>query len=109
LDPATVFGLVELVDVAAEAIVSRVLMRSAGGSVTLFGFAGGQELSEHTAPFDAMVQVIDGRLEVTIDGVPMSVGPGEVVVMPANLPHALRAATDSRMILVMIRDPQGSA
>jgi quercetin dioxygenase-like cupin family protein len=104
-----VFGLSDLVDVADEAIVSRVLMRSTGGSVTLFAFAAQQELSEHTAPFDAMVQVVDGELEVTIGGVSTSLEPGQVVIMPADVPHALRAKTDSRMMLVMVRDPQGRA
>jgi quercetin dioxygenase-like cupin family protein len=106
--PETVASLTALADVATEAIVSRVLMRSTGGSVTLFAFAAGQELSEHTAPFDALVQVVDGLLDVTIDGTAAAVGPGEVVVMPANVPHALRATADSRMVLVMLRDLPGS-
>ena len=104
LDVSTVAALIDLVAVAPAAIVSRVLARTSGGSVTLFAFAAGQELSEHTAPFDALVQVVDGRLEITIAGKPLSVGPSEVVVMPANVPHALRATEDSRMILTMLRE-----
>ncbi len=104
LDVSTVAAVTELVAVAPAAIVSRVLTRTSGGSVTLFAFAAGQELSEHTAPFDAMVHVIDGQLEITIAGRPMTVGPLEVVVMPANVPHALRAMEDSRMMLTMLRE-----
>lgn len=104
LHPGTVSKLADLVSIAPEAIVSRVLARSTGGSVTLFAFAGGQELSEHTAPFDALVQVVDGALDVTVGGKPASVGPNQVILMPANVPHALRAKEDSRMVLVMLRE-----
>jgi len=93
-----------LVSIAESAIVSRVLAKTGGGSVTLFAFAGGQELSEHTAPFDALVQVITGELEVTIDGEPVTVAAGEVVLMPADIPHALRAGGDTRMLLTMLRE-----
>lgn len=99
-----VAGLADLVEVAPAAIVSRVLARTAGGSVTLFAFAAGQELSEHTAPCDALVQVVDGRMEISIDGEPLTVAASEVVVMPANVPHALRAIEDSRMMLIMLRE-----
>mgnify|MGYP001827570489 FL=1 len=99
-----VAGLTDLVAVAPAAIVSRVLARTTGGSVTLFAFAAGQELSEHTAPFDALVQVVDGRMEISIDGEPMTVTASEVVVMPANVPHALRAMEASRMMLIMLRE-----
>lgn len=104
LEPAAVSEISSLVDVAQSAIVSRVLARANGGSVTLFAFAAGQELSEHTAPFDALVHVFDGKLEVTIGGRPVTVGPSEVVLMPADVPHAVRADEDSRMILTMLKD-----
>ena len=97
-------ALTGLVTVAEGAIVSRVLASASGGNVTLFAFDEGQELSEHTAPFDALVQVVDGRLEVTIDGNAVEVRPGEVVLMPANVPHALCAAQASRMVLTMLRE-----
>ena len=97
-------ALTELVDVAEGAIVSRVLASSGGGNVTLFAFDQGQGLSEHTAPFDALVQVVDGSLDLTIGGVPVSVGPGEIMRMPANVPHALHAPEASRMVLTMLRD-----
>ena len=102
--PSEVVAVSELVQVAPEAIVSRVLLRSPAGSVTVFAFAAGQELAEHTAPFDALVQVVAGRLELTIGGRPVTVTSGQLVVMPAQVPHALRAAVDSTMILTMLRD-----
>ncbi len=97
-------ALIELVDVAEGAIVSRVLASSGGGSVTLFAFDQGQGLSEHTAPFDALVQVVDGTLDLTIGGTLVSVGAGEIVCMPANVPHALHAPEASRMVLTMLRN-----
>jgi quercetin dioxygenase-like cupin family protein len=104
LDPARAVAIAELVEVAEEATVSRVLARSAGGSLTLFAFAAGQELSEHSAPFDALVQVLEGELELTIDGNGVAARPGEIVLMPADIPHALRAVDDTKMLLTMLRD-----
>ena len=97
--------LTELVDVAEGAIVSRVLASSGGGNVTLFAFDEGQGLSEHTAPFDALVQVVDGRLDVKIGGAEVTVGTGEIVRMPANVPHGLHAPEPARMLLTMLREP----
>lgn len=93
-----------LIAVAEGAIVSRVLASSGGGNVTLFAFDGGQGLSEHTAPFDALVQVIDGSLNVTIGGEEIAVQTGEVVLMPADVPHALSAPEPARMVLTMLRE-----
>jgi len=101
--PAEVAVVEQLVKVAPAAIVSRVLARSPGGSVTVFAFAAGQELAEHTAPFDALVHVAAGQLELAIGGKPVTVNAGEIVLMPAGVPHALRAAADSKMILTMLR------
>lgn len=106
--PAEAAAVTSLIKVAPEAIVSRVVARSGGGSVTLFAFSAGQELSEHTAPFDALVHVVTGALEVTIGGAPVTVPAGEIVVMPASVPHALQAAEDSIMILIMLRDGKGA-
>jgi quercetin dioxygenase-like cupin family protein len=97
-------ALIELVQNAEGAIVSRVLAKTNGGSVTLFAFDAGQSLSEHTAPFDALVQVVDGRLDLVIGGAPVTVGPGEIVRMPADVPHSLQAPEPSRMLLTMLRD-----
>lgn len=106
LEPSRCCDLDRLVQVADGGIVSRELARSAGGTVTLFGFDAGQQLSEHTAPFDALVQVLDGELEITIGGEPVRVATGQVVLMPAGVPHALRAASPSRMLLTMLREPR---
>jgi quercetin dioxygenase-like cupin family protein len=97
-------ALSEMVDVAEGAIVSRVLASTASGSVTLFAFDGGQDLSEHKAPFDALVQVLDGNLELTIGGIEVTVGAGEIVRLPANVAHAVHAPGPSRMVLTMLRD-----
>ena len=86
-------------------IASRVLAKNSGGTVTLFAFDAGQALSEHTAPFDALVLVLEGRFTVTIGGVPVEVGAGSVVRMPAGVPHAVDAVESSRMLLVMLREP----
>jgi len=96
----------ELVDIAPGAIVSRVLASTSGGTVTLFAFDGGQGLSEHTAPFDALVQLIDGELKLDIGGAEVLLKAGEVVLMPANIPHALHAVEACRMILTMLREPK---
>lgn len=99
----------ELVDIGEAAIVSRVLARTKGGSVTLFAFDEGQRLSEHTAPFDALVHVIEGSLLLTIGGEEVRPGSGEIVRMPAGVPHALDALEPTHMMLTMLRDPGGEA
>src|SRR5512147_1311360 len=86
------------------AIVSRTLAKANGGSVTLFAFDAGQELSEHTAPFDAFVQVLDGSVELTIGGDRVVARAGETTRMPAGIPHAVRALEPFKMILTMVRD-----
>jgi quercetin dioxygenase-like cupin family protein len=95
--------LIDLVDYQTGSIVSRTIIDKPTGTLTLFSFEKGQGLSEHTAPFDAMVYVIDGEAEVTIAGKPLLVKKGEMVIMPANQPHALRAVSRFKMMLVMIK------
>ena len=85
------------------AVVSRTLLKRAGGTITLFAFDEGQSLSEHTAPFDAVAQVLEGEAEITIAGTPLKVAAGEMVLMPANQPHAVTARTRFKMLLTMIR------
>jgi quercetin dioxygenase-like cupin family protein len=85
------------------AVVSRVLLKNTGGNVTLFAFAAGEGLSEHTAPFDALVIVLEGVAEVTIDGVPHRLTAGQTITMPAHRPHALLAVEAFKMLLVMLR------
>jgi quercetin dioxygenase-like cupin family protein len=96
----------DLVAPAPGAIVSRVLAKAAGGSVTLFAFDGNQGLSEHTAPFDALVQLVDGVLDVVIGGHQVHLTAGEIVRMPANIPHALHAPAPCRLLLTMLRDSE---
>lgn len=92
-----------LVDYQPGSVVSRTLLDKKAGTVTLFAFDGGQGLSEHTAPYDAMVMIIDGEAEVTIASKPMRLVAGEITIMPANKPHSLRALSRFKMLLVMIR------
>jgi quercetin dioxygenase-like cupin family protein len=96
-------SLLDMVGYQDGAVVSRTLIDRKTGTVTLFAFGEGQGLSEHTAPFDALVQVIDGEVEITISGKPFRLGPGEIIVMPANEPHALKAVVRFKMVLTMIR------
>jgi quercetin dioxygenase-like cupin family protein len=85
------------------AVVSRTVIDKPAGTVTVFAFDKGQGLSEHTAPYDALVDVIDGEVEVTISGKPSRVKAGEMLIMPANDPHALKAVTRFKMMLVMVK------
>jgi len=100
---AQVAKLADLVDYQDGAVVSRTLIDKKAGTVTLFSFAEGQGLSEHTAPFDALVYVVDGEAEVAISGKPFRVKEGEMIIMPANEPHALKAVAAFKMMLVMVR------
>ena len=84
-------------------MVSKTLIKKDIGNVTLFAFDAGQGLSEHTAPFDAVVYILDGKAEITIGGQPQNVVAGEMLIMPANIAHALHAANRFKMLLVMIR------
>jgi quercetin dioxygenase-like cupin family protein len=84
-------------------VVSRTLIKRPVGTVTLFSFDKGQGLSEHTAPFDALVQVLEGQVELTIGGEPVKAGAGETVLMPAEVPHSLHALEPFKMLLTMIR------
>lgn len=92
-----------LVSYQQAAVVSRELLRSRAGTVTVFAFDAGQGLSEHTAPFDALVHVLEGEVEITISGKPYRLGAGEMILMPANAPHALNAITRFKMLLTMLR------
>ncbi len=96
-------NLINAVEYQQDAVVSRAIVDKKAGTVTLFSFDAGQGLSEHTAPFDALVQVLDGEAEVTISGKERTVRQGEIIVMPAGKPHALRAIKRFKMMLVMIK------
>jgi quercetin dioxygenase-like cupin family protein len=96
-------NLAELVEYQAGSIVSRTLMDKGTGTVTLFAFDEGEGLSEHTAPFDAMVHVLDGEVEISISGKLHMLKEGEMIIMPANEPHALKATSRFKMVLTMIK------
>ena len=102
------FEVAGLVAFQEGAVVSRQVLGKQGGTVTVFAFAAGQGLSEHTAPFDAIVHVVDGEADVTIAGKPHRLRAGQAIVMPANRPHALAAVTPFKMVLTMIRSPDGA-
>ncbi len=95
--------MADLVAYQEDSVVSRTVVKKPAGTVTVFAFDRGQALSEHSAPFDALVQVLDGRAEITIDGRPYAVAAGEMLLLPANRPHAVRAAERFKMVLTMIR------
>ncbi len=101
--PAKAHRLEALVDYGPGAIVSRTLLKNSAGTLTLFAFDRGQGLSEHTAPFNALVQVIEGRLELTIGGKAVPAAAGETVLMSANVSHALHAPERAKMFLTMLR------
>ena len=84
-------------------VVSRTLIKKETGTVTLFAFSKGQALSEHTAPFDAMVYIIDGKAEITNSNKPQIVESGQMIILPVNKPHALKAIENFKMLLIMIR------
>lgn len=95
--------LSDLLKYQDDAVVSQEIVKKDTGSVTLFAFDKGQGLSEHTAPFDALVYIADGRAEIKISGKPSIVKKGEMIIMPANKPHALKAVQKFKMLLIMIR------
>lgn len=103
IPPARPVRLAELVDYAEGSIVSRTIKKSDGGTITLFAFEAGESLSEHSAPFDAFVHVLDGEAELTIGGERVPAAAGETVLMPAQVPHAVHAPKRFKMMLVMLR------
>jgi quercetin dioxygenase-like cupin family protein len=98
-----VLNLSAMVSYQDGSVVSKEIIKQQTGTVTLFAFDKGQGLSEHTAPFDALVNIIDGQAEVTISGKTFIVKKGEIIIMPANKPHSLKAAEKFKMLLVMIK------
>ena len=96
-------GLAGFVDYGSDAVISKTLLDKPTGTLTLFAFDAGQGLSEHTSPYDAVVQILDGQADITINGQDIQVNVGELIVMPANIPHALTAKEPFKMLLTMIR------
>jgi len=101
--PAQTLSIAGLIGYQEGAIVSRVILKAEAGNVTFFAFDEGQELSQHTAPFDALVHVLDGEVEIKISGQPFQLKTGEAIIMPANDPHAVKATKKFKMLLTMIR------
>ena len=105
IDPAQAFALSELLAMPHQGIASRVLAKTPGGNVTLFAFDTGEGLSEHTAPFDALVLVLEGSLALVIGGRAVTAAAGTIVRLPAHVPHAVDAQAPARMLLIMLREP----
>ena len=100
---AEILNMAELVDYQEGSVVSRQITKVEAGNVTLFAFDAGQELSEHTAPFDALVHVVEGEAEIIISGKSFQLKDGDAIIMPADEPHAVRATAQFKMLLTMIR------
>jgi quercetin dioxygenase-like cupin family protein len=107
LPAATPLVLHSLIQPTEGGIASRVLAKTEGGNLTLFALDEGQGLTTHTSPFDALVVVLDGAITLTIAGAPVRAVPGTIVLMPANVPHALDATEATRMLLVMLKERTG--
>jgi len=103
LPAALPVALLELADYQEGSVVSRILLKRGGSTVTLFAFDEGQSLSEHTTPVDAIAHVLEGTALITITGVPLTVSAGHMVMMPANQPHAVLATTRFKMLLMMLK------
>ena len=102
-EQAEVRRVADLVSYQDGAVVSRIILKRETGNVTLFAFDTGRELSEHTTPYDALVQVVDGEAAITISGRPYRLRAGDMILMPAHQPHALKAVSRFKMLLTMIR------
>jgi quercetin dioxygenase-like cupin family protein len=102
-EKSVVFNFNDSIEYSEGGIVSKTIIKKQTGNVSLFSFSKGEELSEHTAPFDAMLQVVDGRGEIIIDGKSFFLEAGQVIIMPANIAHAVKAADKFKMVLTMIK------
>ena len=104
IEHGTPFGFADSISYQADGIVSKRIIQKEKGNITLFAFDAGQKLSEHTAPFDALVQVMQGSAEIVIGGKPNQLTTGQSIIMPANIPHAVNANEKFIMLLTMIRE-----
>ena len=102
-DKGKALQLVSLIDYQKGSVVSKQLLNKKAGTITLFAFAKGEGLSEHTAPYDASVMILDGKAAITIGGKPHNLKKGEMIIMPAGVPHSLKAVERFKMLLIMIR------
>jgi quercetin dioxygenase-like cupin family protein len=103
-EKARVFSFNDSVEYASGGILSKTVLKKETGNISLFSFAKGEALSEHTAPFDAMIQVVDGKGEVIIGGKSFLLEAGQTIIMPANIPHAVKAIERFKMVLTMIKN-----
>jgi quercetin dioxygenase-like cupin family protein len=103
IEASKIFNAAESVDYAAGAVVSKTIVKKQTGNITLFAFDMGEGLSEHTAPFDAVAQILDGKAEITIGGNRFVLQTGQCIIMPATIPHALKAMERFKMMLTMIK------
>ncbi|HOW39556.1 MAG TPA: cupin domain-containing protein [Bacteroidales bacterium] len=102
-EKAKIFNFSDSIEYSDGGIVSKSVLKKQTGNISLFSFDKGEALSEHTAPFDAMIQVVDGRGEITIGGKPYILESGETIIMPANISHSVKAVEKFKMVLTMIR------
>lgn len=102
-EKGTILKINEMIDYSKGGVISKQVLKNAAGNITLFSFDEGQGLTEHTAPFDAMVQVLEGEVEIRIGGQPHRLKQGDSIIMPANIPHALQAVKAFKMLLTMIK------
>jgi quercetin dioxygenase-like cupin family protein len=102
-EKSTIYALNEAVDYASGAIVSKIVSKNNAGNITLFSFDTGQNLSEHTAPFDAIVQIVEGKAKIIIDKKGYILSKGDIIIMPANIPHAVEALDKFKMLLTMLK------
>jgi quercetin dioxygenase-like cupin family protein len=103
IEPASVMNFINLVEYSSNGVVSKKILQKSTGNVTLFSFDKDQQLSEHTAPFDAMVQVLEGESRISINKQSYNLKAGESIIMPANIPHAVYATSKFKMLLTMIK------
>lgn len=100
---SAIYALKEAVDYATGAVVSKIVAKNNAGNITLFSFDEGQNLSEHTAPFDAIVQVVEGKAKISINQKGYILSEGDIIIMPANIPHAVEALARFKMLLTMLK------
>ena len=103
IEPSKIFTSNDSIAYADGSVVSRTIVKKPSGNVTLFAFDKGEGLAEHSAPFDAIVQILDGKAEIVIGGAPFNLTAGENIILPANIPHALKATDRFKMMLTMIK------
>lgn len=103
IQPGKQFNSKDSIDYSDGSVISKTIIKNPGGNITLFSFDEGQELSEHSSPHEALVQVLDGTVEISIGREPFIVNAGESIILPANIPHALKAVKRFKMMLIMVK------